>query len=124
MSITFTSGFSKPSGILDSKPSGAPNRHYGYGWELHRRPHLAKLGWHRVFLLYNRQPRNQRRRTIYKSCIMASNFHQKLNKELTKQERQYLLKLISDTKFEGKEVYIVHSIVEKLTEKEPQNSNS
>ena len=55
---------------------------------------------------------------------MASNFHQKLNKELTKQERQYLLKLISDTKFEGKEVYIVHSIVEKLTEKEPQNSNS
>jgi|TARA_R100000479_G_C6383946_1_gene202273 hypothetical protein len=54
---------------------------------------------------------------------MASQFQSKQNKELTKQERQYLLKLISDTKFEGKEVYIVYSIVEKLTEKEPQKSN-
>ena len=57
---------------------------------------------------------------------MASQFQSKLtsNKELTKQERQYLLKLISDSKFDGKEVYIVHSIVEKITEKEPQKLNS
>tara|TARA_R100001440_G_scaffold75745_1_gene103940 strand:- start:7760 stop:7924 length:165 start_codon:yes stop_codon:yes gene_type:complete len=53
-----------------------------------------------------------------------SQFSSKLKKELTKQEKQYLLRLISDTKFEGKEVYIVHSIVEKLTEKETQKSNS
>ena len=57
---------------------------------------------------------------------MASQFQSKLtsNKDLTKQERQYLLKLISDSKFDGKEVYIVHSIVEKLTEKELQKLNS
>jgi hypothetical protein len=36
------------------------------------------------------------------------------NNDLSKQEIGYLLRVLSETKFEGKDVLIVHSIITKL----------
>ena len=39
------------------------------------------------------------------------------NNDLSKQEIGYLLRVLSETKFEGKDVLIIHSIITKLQTK-------
>jgi hypothetical protein len=39
------------------------------------------------------------------------------NNDLSKQEIGYLLRVLSETKFEGKDVLIVHSVITKLQTK-------